>query len=56
LAVVGWGERRYPVEEDRLEELLAFDEDPTGVPGVYLRLGDEGRPLSGRPVVRSDLR
>lgn len=55
-AVVEWGERRYLVESDVLDEFLAREDEPEGVEGVYLRVGDEKRPLAGRPAVVQDLR
>lgn len=55
-AVVDWGERRYLIEEDRLEEFLSGEGEPPDDRGILLRVGDEGRPLTGRPSVRSDLR
>ncbi len=55
-AVVEWGERRYLVESDELDEFLAREDEPEGVEGVYLRVGDEERALEGRPTVVQDLR
>ncbi len=54
-AVVQWGSRRYLVAGDELEEFLAAA-DPIESEGVYLRLGDESKPLEGRPEVVQGLR
>ena len=55
-AVVEWGERRYLVDSRELDDFLAREDEPTNEEGVYLRLGDESRPLDGRPAVVEDLR
>lgn len=55
-AVVAWGERRYLVEGGGVDEFLALEDEPANEDEVYLRLGDETRPLGGRPVLVEVLR
>jgi hypothetical protein len=54
--VVEWGERRYLVSPEALDQFLVRENEPASKAGVYHRLGDESRPLEGRPTVLRELR